>query len=108
MRALVITVSNRASAGVYEDTSGPLLTALLFANERAGHPNAQLTAGPGARSGESYRQALSRAAPAEREMFLRLAGALGIYWFMRGQYREGSAWLERALTRSSDAPSAQY
>ncbi|WP_084517864.1 MogA/MoaB family molybdenum cofactor biosynthesis protein [Microtetraspora niveoalba] len=29
MRALVITVSNRASAGVYEDTSGPLLARLL-------------------------------------------------------------------------------
>ncbi|MCP2364337.1 molybdenum cofactor synthesis domain-containing protein [Nonomuraea thailandensis] len=29
MRALVITVSNRASAGVYEDKSGPLLVDLL-------------------------------------------------------------------------------
>ncbi|WP_433222196.1 MogA/MoaB family molybdenum cofactor biosynthesis protein [Microtetraspora malaysiensis] len=29
MKALVITVSNRASAGVYEDTSGPLLARLL-------------------------------------------------------------------------------
>lgn len=29
MRALVITVSNRASAGMYEDHSGPLLAALL-------------------------------------------------------------------------------
>ncbi|MEW9533128.1 molybdenum cofactor biosynthesis protein B [Microbispora sp. NPDC049125] len=29
MRALVITVSNRASAGVYEDRSGPLLAGLL-------------------------------------------------------------------------------
>ncbi|MCC5574579.1 MogA/MoaB family molybdenum cofactor biosynthesis protein [Microtetraspora sp. AC03309] len=30
MRALVITVSNRASAGIYEDTSGPLLARLLL------------------------------------------------------------------------------
>lgn len=29
MRALVITVSNRASAGVYEDVSGPVLASLL-------------------------------------------------------------------------------
>ncbi len=29
MRGLVITVSNRAAAGVYEDTSGPLLAGLL-------------------------------------------------------------------------------
>lgn len=31
IRTLVITVSNRASAGTYEDTSGPLLSALLSA-----------------------------------------------------------------------------
>lgn len=31
MRALVVTVSNRASAGVYEDVSGPLLVSLLEA-----------------------------------------------------------------------------
>lgn len=29
MRALVVTASNRASSGVYEDRSGPVLTALL-------------------------------------------------------------------------------
>jgi molybdenum cofactor synthesis domain-containing protein len=29
MRALAVTVSNRASAGVYEDTSGPVLVARL-------------------------------------------------------------------------------
>ncbi|MGI5273386.1 MogA/MoaB family molybdenum cofactor biosynthesis protein [Nonomuraea sp. CA-218870] len=29
IRALVVTVSNRASAGVYADTSGPLLVSLL-------------------------------------------------------------------------------
>ncbi|GAA2284845.1 MogA/MoaB family molybdenum cofactor biosynthesis protein [Nonomuraea roseoviolacea subsp. roseoviolacea] len=33
-RALVVTVSNRASAGVYEDRSGPLLVSLL--EEKAG------------------------------------------------------------------------
>lgn len=29
MRALVVTVSNRAAAGIYEDRSGPLLVSLL-------------------------------------------------------------------------------
>ncbi|WP_055480496.1 MogA/MoaB family molybdenum cofactor biosynthesis protein [Sphaerimonospora mesophila] len=29
MRALVVTVSNRAAAGIYEDRSGPLLASLL-------------------------------------------------------------------------------
>jgi molybdenum cofactor synthesis domain-containing protein len=29
IRALAITISNRASAGIYEDTSGPVLTDLL-------------------------------------------------------------------------------
>ena len=29
IRALAVTVSNRASAGVYEDRSGPLLVSLL-------------------------------------------------------------------------------
>ncbi|GIH72325.1 MogA/MoaB family molybdenum cofactor biosynthesis protein [Sphaerimonospora thailandensis] len=29
MRALVVTVSNRAAAGIYEDKSGPLLASLL-------------------------------------------------------------------------------
>jgi molybdenum cofactor synthesis domain-containing protein len=33
IRALVITVSNRASAGVYEDRSGPVLAELLRAAE---------------------------------------------------------------------------
>ncbi|GAA3601118.1 MogA/MoaB family molybdenum cofactor biosynthesis protein [Nonomuraea rosea] len=32
IRALVITVSNRASAGIYEDKSGPLLAGLLRAD----------------------------------------------------------------------------
>jgi molybdenum cofactor synthesis domain-containing protein len=31
IRALAVTVSNRAAAGVYDDTSGPLLVALLRA-----------------------------------------------------------------------------
>jgi non-specific serine/threonine protein kinase len=35
----------------------------------------------------------------ETGAFLRLAGGLGIYWSGQGLYREGRAWLERALAR---------
>lgn len=35
---------------------------------------------------------------------LRLAGALGWFWFFRGYYIEGSDWLARVLTRSDIVP----
>lgn len=35
---------------------------------------------------------------------LRLAGALGWFWFFRGYYIEGSDWLTRVLAQSCNAP----
>jgi non-specific serine/threonine protein kinase len=39
------------------------------------------------------------------EAFLRFVGALYHYWLIRCHYREGLAWLERALAQDSDPPS---
>lgn len=54
--------------------------------------------------GENLRAALrwllSQADSAHREMALRLAGALWWFWSMRGCAREGSRWIERALSQS--------
>jgi excisionase family DNA binding protein len=35
---------------------------------------------------------------------LRLAGALAGFWWQRGHFREGRAWLERALAAAPEAP----
>lgn len=43
---------------------------------------------------------------ADAEAGLRLAGALGWFWTMRGHVSEGRDWLARALQRGSDAPPA--
>jgi predicted ATPase/DNA-binding CsgD family transcriptional regulator/transcriptional regulator with XRE-family HTH domain len=40
-------------------------------------------------------------ATVEREAALRLAGALGYFWYMRGYHTEGRRWLEEALARSA-------
>ena len=37
---------------------------------------------------------------------LRLAAAMGHYWYGHGLSMEGSSWLERALTEANDAPDA--
>jgi DNA-binding CsgD family transcriptional regulator len=39
------------------------------------------------------------------EVGLRLARAMINYWVVRGHYREGRSWLERALTREEPIPS---
>ncbi len=39
------------------------------------------------------------------DRLLRLAIALGGYWYERNHYREGRAWMERALTVSESVPS---
>lgn len=42
--------------------------------------------------------------PESGELALRLAAALGFYWYKTGSVKEGSAWLERALAAAPDAP----
>jgi non-specific serine/threonine protein kinase len=42
----------------------------------------------------------------EDEMALRLAGALLMFWFMRGHLTEGNDWLTRVLSRRSSVPAA--
>jgi non-specific serine/threonine protein kinase len=39
-------------------------------------------------------------AAAEREAGLRLAGALGYFWYVRGYHSEGLRWLEEAMVRA--------
>jgi len=41
---------------------------------------------------------------ADAELGLRLAAALGQFWFMRGHWTEARRWLERALEKSSETP----
>ena len=54
---------------------------------------------------ENLRAALGWArAHGQAAVALRLTGALGRYWEMRGQYEAGRRWLEMALTTSSVAP----
>jgi len=40
----------------------------------------------------------------EREAALRLAGALGYFWWLRGYHAEGWRWLDEALRAAPDAP----
>ena len=42
--------------------------------------------------------------PVAGEQALRLAGALGDYWYHHGQVSEGRAWLDRALAAVPDPP----
>jgi tetratricopeptide (TPR) repeat protein len=43
-------------------------------------------------------------APAAADLGLRLASALGWFWYMRGYWSEGHAWLAGALARGGAAP----
>ncbi len=44
--------------------------------------------------------------PAEREAGLRLAAALGVFWWLRGYHAEGCRWLEEALARAPQGEEA--
>lgn len=55
---------------------------------------------------DNLRSALSWAVECDIDMALRLAGALGIMWFVRGYLSEGRRWLETALARGSTASTA--
>ncbi|HEV8192753.1 MAG TPA: NB-ARC domain-containing protein, partial [Ktedonobacterales bacterium] len=48
----------------------------------------------------ALRWLLDQDAPAECEALLRLAGALGYFWWRRGYHAEGRRWLEVALARA--------
>jgi non-specific serine/threonine protein kinase len=48
----------------------------------------------------ALRWLLDQDEPAEREAGLRLAAALGYFWWLRGYHTEGARWLEEALVRA--------
>ena len=49
--------------------------------------------------------AIESSCPEHREQGLRVAGALWLFWFVRGHDAEGRAWLDRLLAASDDCPS---
>jgi non-specific serine/threonine protein kinase len=55
---------------------------------------------------DNLRSALRWAVEHDVETALRLAGALGIMWFVRGYLSEGRRWLELVLARGSAASTA--
>ncbi len=57
------------------------------------------------REHDNFRAALewSKTAPDGTEEYLRLAGALWFFWFMRGYLSEGREWLEGALSAGAGA-----
>jgi non-specific serine/threonine protein kinase len=55
---------------------------------------------------DNLRAALGWALADVPEDALRLAASLSWFWYLRGHYREGSAWLEAALARCPRAPDA--
>jgi predicted ATPase len=49
----------------------------------------------------NLRAALAWTLGSEPDVALRLAGALSVYWYHRGQFEEGRMWVERALAVAS-------
>jgi len=57
---------------------------------------------------DNMREALSWALDGEEaELGLRLAGALWMFWWMKGYYNEGRRWLEEALAKDTRASAAR-
>ena len=56
---------------------------------------------------DNLRAALAYLLERSREDGVRLAAALGYYWYSRSHYREGSGWVERALEAEGDASPAR-
>jgi len=54
------------------------------------------------REHDNFRAILERGS-AEGETVLRLAGALGRFWFVRGHWGEGRDWLQKTLAAAHDA-----
>ena len=78
MRALVVTVSNRAAAGVYEDRSGPVLAELLrAAGAAAGVPAAMLSRGVAGVAGRTLVVNLPGSTGGVRDGMAVLAPVLG-------------------------------
>ena len=56
---------------------------------------------------DNFRAALSWALEGgEPELALRLSGALGDFWYLRGRLKEGRRWLEAALAEGSELAAA--
>ncbi|HLJ80374.1 MAG TPA: tetratricopeptide repeat protein, partial [Ktedonobacterales bacterium] len=54
----------------------------------------------------ALRWAMSSRAAKDVELGLRLAGALGMFWYYNGHLSEGAIWLQGLLARSADAERA--
>jgi len=87
---------SRRHAAYFTDLSEKLLP--LWKSSKQGQAVTVLDA-----DSDNLRTALATCA-ADPEMGLRLAGALGNYWTLRGQLREGLGWLQGALAHDGSAP----
>jgi predicted ATPase/serine/threonine protein kinase len=67
-------------------------------------PNDALWLGRLERDHANCRAALAWALAHEPDLALRLAGALGRFWHVRGHYTVGRTWVEEALRRSDGEP----
>ncbi len=86
----------RRHAAYFTDLSESLLP--LWKSSKQGQAVTVLDA-----DSDNLRTALAACA-ADPEMGLRLAGALGNYWTLRGQLREGLGWLKGALAYGGSGP----
>ena len=97
-----LAAARRAHAHYYLELAERAAPALRGRDQRAWHLRLE-------REHDNLRAALRRVldqdgpdgveAPVEREAGLRLSGALGYFWYVRGYHSEGRRWLEEALAR---------